>query len=64
MAEMMNQIDCGECANIISEQSILHNLRTMFFEKKKYTFSGATDYNWHKIADKYIKAIEDVHVKN
>jgi len=61
IAAMMRTIDCGRLASIDSKDSILKNLRIMILEKEKYTFSGAKQYTWDKIAHKYVEVLDQVH---
>lgn len=57
---MMNNIDCGRCCLMNSEESILTNLRSMLIEQNKYTFAGSEGYTWENIGFEYIKVIKEV----
>jgi glycosyltransferase involved in cell wall biosynthesis len=60
IADMMEEIDCGRCALINSEESILNNFRRMLIEKKEYSFSGAEKYTWENAGRKYLGVINEI----
>jgi glycosyltransferase involved in cell wall biosynthesis len=60
MSDLMDEIDCGRCASINSEESILTNLRKMLFENTEYSFSGAEKYTWENLGKKYLKVINEI----
>jgi glycosyltransferase involved in cell wall biosynthesis len=60
VAEIMSQIDCGRLASIDNEDSILKNLRAMLMENPDYSFSGAEQYTWHNIGNRYIEVIDRI----
>lgn len=50
---LMDEIDCGEFANIEDAVMIRKNLKKMLTEKNNYRFKGSHKYAWHYAASEY-----------
>ena len=57
VADIMNELDCGEIAVINDDDSVYNSLKKLLVEEKKYTFSGYEKYTWENITKKYLKLV-------
>jgi hypothetical protein len=64
VAEIMNEIDCGQLALIDSEESVLKNFRKIIVEDNIYTFSGPKQYTWNEVGNKYLELIDNIDIAN
>jgi glycosyltransferase involved in cell wall biosynthesis len=60
MQEMMQEIDCGQTANINKPETIFNTLRAMLLEEREYTYSGAERFTWDESARKYSEVIRSL----
>ena len=59
MSDIMNEINCGEIADITFE-SVYSALYKIIIEKKKYSFEHLEEYSWENIALKYLIIISKI----
>ncbi len=58
--DIMQEIQCGEIADINSSDSIYNALCSLIVEKKIYAFDQLENYSWENITKKYIDIISTI----
>jgi glycosyltransferase involved in cell wall biosynthesis len=59
--QLMRAIDCGEFAEFGDTASIVRALRSLICNERSYTFAGAEQFRWERIAERYIQTISRIH---
>lgn len=57
--DLMDKVDCGEVADIESEESIYTALEKMI-KDNSYSFTGTEKYTWKNVTDEYISLLKDI----
>ncbi|WP_319405975.1 glycosyltransferase [uncultured Desulfosarcina sp.] len=55
VAQLINELDCGVFSEIDNDLSIIVGLKCLISNKNKYTYKNIENYNWEKIAFRYIE---------
>jgi len=61
---VMDEVDCGEFADIEDELMIRKKLKKMLIEKNSYTFKGSDKYVWDFSALEYSRLLLNIFVKS
>ena len=56
-SEIMQKIQCGECAEIYNEESVYTSLRNILLNEKEYNFAGIENYTWEKISSRFLEIL-------
>ena len=57
---IINEIDCGEAADINKDDSIYQALKNILFEETRYSFAGRAKYSFENVFNKYLKIIDKI----
>jgi glycosyltransferase involved in cell wall biosynthesis len=55
--QLMDDIDCGEFAELGSQDGVARALERLLDKEKQYTFEGSEQFRWENSAQQYIKII-------
>ncbi|MCP1675802.1 hypothetical protein J2T57_002957 [Natronocella acetinitrilica] len=60
VADLMQEVDCGELAYGDSPLSVTRALRRLLLEQKSYGFGGREQFRWDSLATEYLATIDSV----